>query len=665
MTAAKGWRRLGIAIVAVVAAGIGAFALLPYFIPAAQVRDKVKAQIEMATGLDPVLRGPTTVSLFPSASVIFGDVVLGDDNSGQPALAAERLTAQLRLLPLLVGRIEIADVSLVRPRILVRFDSNGLSNWSELVDTLARTMKPGSKKSDRVLSFSQIRIADGTIIVQDSARRIEEALTGVELSLAWPSISQSLGATGRFFWHDEPVDVSVNVGDLFAALIGERAGLKMRLTSARLNVAFDGHISRRPNFGVQGTLAADAPSLRRALIWAGQQPLPGGGFGRFAMKAQTNVLGTNVALPSVNIELDGNAAEGVLTFTMDERPTLQGTLAADAVNFSPYVSTVRILRQNQRDWNRGDFGLDGLAGMDLDIRLSAAKIALGDAEFGRTAIAANLRGGRLTITIGESQAFGGVLKGSVGLSKLATGADFKAQLQFTDVDLEKCLNEMLTLRRIEGRGDLALNIEGSGSSVLEMTKTLKGQASLNARQGAISGINIEQALRQLQRRPLSASGELRSGRTPFEKLSVTLKIERGVATVDDVRFEGPAIRLAVAGSASIPTRDLDLKGTASLVASATEDRRSPFELPFVVQGPWDDPIMLPDAESLIRHSRATAPLLDALKRRKGEDAIRSAIEKFTGGSLLGLSGEPAAETPAPSGGAAPAPAPSLVPASGQ
>ena len=33
-----------------------------------------------------------------------------------------------------------------------------------------------------------------------------------------------------------------------------------------------------------------------------------------------------------------------------------------------------------------------------------------------------------------------------------------------------------------------------------------------------------------------------------------------------------------------------------------------FDLPFVVQGPWDDPLIFPDPESLIRRSPGAAPL---------------------------------------------------------
>jgi AsmA protein len=78
------------------------------------------------------------------------------------------------------------------------------------------------------------------------------------------------------------------------------------------------------------------------------------------------------------------------------------------------------------------------------------------------------------------------------------------------------------------------------------------------------------------------------------------------------------------GTASVPTREYDMKGVASLNSA------SGFELPFVVQGPWDDPLVFPDPESLIRRSPASAPLLDMLKDRKPGDAVRSAIERITG-----------------------------------
>jgi AsmA protein len=64
----------------------------------------------------------------------------------------------------------------------------------------------------------------------------------------------------------------------------------------------------------------------------------------------------------------------------------------------------------------------------------------------------------------------------------------------------------------------------------------------------------------------------------------------------------------------------------------------------VVQGPWDDPLIFPDPESLIKRSPASAPLLDAVKDRKTRDAVRSVLERFSGG---GQKPAPDAAAPAP------------------
>ena len=621
-------------MLAAIAAGAVVLMTAGYLISANAVRHQVISEIRAVTGLNPLLRGNATVSLFPSGSVSIADVTLGD--AKRPALTAERLTARLRFFPLLIGRVEIADVSLERPTIAIDLDANGQSNWSGLIEALARSQTSGAL---RMAAFSEMRIDNGTVVVRNEAGKVYETLHDVDLSLAWPSISKSFGATGRFVWHDEKVDASITLADFPAALAGNRTGLKLRVAGPPLKAAFEGAISVRPTLKIEGTVAADAASLRKALIWAGQTPLPGGGFGRFAIKAQTNVVGGSIGLSGVNVELDGNTAEGVLTFATDSRQTLQGTLAAGSLDLTPYVSTVRLLTANQREWDNATLTLDGLSGIDFDLRLSAANVVMSDAKFGRTAIAANLRAGNLIVTVGEAQAYGGLVKGSLALAKFGTGVNVKSQFDFADVDLDSCLGQLFGLRRLEGKGNISLAVEGNGESVLALTRSMNGTAGLTGTTGAIAGLNVEQLLHRLERRPLSGGGEFRSGRTPYDSIAVALKITQGVATVEDGTIQGSAVRLALAGSASIPLRELDLKGTASLV-NASKAGATPFELPFIVQGSWDNPLMLPDPEALIKRSGAAAPLLNAVRERSARDTVRSAIERLTGAPAAAV---PAAE----------------------
>jgi len=638
---AQGMKRLGMPIVALLGAALIGLIAMSWFLNRDALREAVEAQIRAVTGLDLVVNGAIDVSVFPGSYVSFHDVGLKGGATADPALGVDVLTANLRLLPLLLQRFEIADVMMLRPHIHVVRDASGESNWTPFIQTIARTMKPGA---DNQVSFSEIRIQDGELSYEDTGNHVTESLGDIDLSLAWPSISRSFAATGQFDWRGERVDGSISVSDFVAALSGDRSGLKARISSAPLKLAFDGTVADRTSMMMEGTLTVDSTSLRNALSWTGQAPPGSGGFGRFALKARANVVGASIALTNVNVELDNNVAEGVMTYTNNGRQTLQATLAAGALDFTPYVSTFRLLAGGAHDWNRQLFDLKSLSSADVDMRLSAAQVTVGSSKLGRTALGANLRDGALALSIAEAQVYGGIGRGSFAVTRADEVADVKAQFQFNDVDLQACASDLFGVTKLSGHGNLNVSLMASGTSPFGLAQSLDGTASLIGHDGAIAGFNVEQLLKRLERRPLSGGGNFRSGSTPYDTLNVALKFSDGIATAEDVRLEGPGSRLTLTGTASVPAREYDLKGVASLIS--TPNAPADFDLPFVVQGPWDDPLIFPDPESLIRRSPASAPLLDAVKDRKTRDAVRSALERFTGSGA-----KPAAPAPAAGGDA--------------
>lgn len=638
LTMAQGMKRLVMPIAALL--GVAMIGLLgtSWFLNRDALREAVEAQIRAVTGLDLVISGSIDVSVFPGSYVSFHDVGLKGGGTTDPALRVDVLTANLRLLPLLLRRFEIADVMMLRPLIRVVRDGNGESNWTPFVETIARTMKPGAENQ---VSFSEIRIQDGVLNYEDETNHVSEVLGDIDLSLAWPSISRSFAATGQFDWRGERVDGSISAADFVAMLSGDRSGLKARIASAPLKLAFDGTVANRTSMMMEGTVTIDSLSLRNALRWMGQSVPGGGGFGRFALKARANVVGASVALTNVNVELDGNVAEGVMTVANNGRQTLQATLAAGALDFTPYISTFRLLASGARDWNRQLFDLNALSSTDLDMRLSAARVTVGPTKLGRTAFGANLRGGALALSVGEAQVYGGIAKGSFGIARSDAVADVKAQFQFTDVDLQACASELFGINKLSGRGNLSVSLVASGASPFGLASSIDGTATLTGHDGAIAGFNVEQLLKRLERRPLSGGGNFRTGSTPYDNLNVSVKFNDGVATADDVRLESATTRLTLTGTASVPTREYDLKGVASLTSGPSGPPG--FDLPFVVQGPWDDPLVFPDPESLIRRSPGAAQLIDSIKDTKARDAVKSVIERFTGGGA-----RPAAPAAAPS-----------------
>src|SRR5579871_2511320 len=185
LTMAQRTRRLVTPVAALI--GLAAVALIgsSFLLNRDALRSAVEAQIRAVTGLDLVVKGSTDISVFPGSYVSFHDVGLRGSGgaNADPALSVDVLTANLRLLPLLLQRFEIADLMLLRPHIHVVREANGDSNWTPFIETIARTMKPGAENQ---VSFSEIRVQDGVLNFEDAGNRAAEKLEDIDLSLAWP-----------------------------------------------------------------------------------------------------------------------------------------------------------------------------------------------------------------------------------------------------------------------------------------------------------------------------------------------------------------------------------------------------------------------------------------------------------------------------------------------
>src|SRR5258708_28629583 len=142
---AQGMKRLGMPIAALFGVVLIGLIAMSWFLNRDALRAAVEAQIRAVTGLELVVNGSIDVSVFPGSYVSFHDVGLKGGGASEPALSVDVLTANLRLLPLLLRRFQIADVMMLRPQIRVTRSADGVSNWTPFIQTIARTMKPGAE----------------------------------------------------------------------------------------------------------------------------------------------------------------------------------------------------------------------------------------------------------------------------------------------------------------------------------------------------------------------------------------------------------------------------------------------------------------------------------------------------------------------------------------
>lgn len=581
---------------------VGGLLAVPYFVPEQEIRMAVTRSLVAATGIEPRIAGPVYFTILPRPAMRFEDIYF--EGNKRTDISAGSLQARVKLLPLLFGRVEIGSLVFERSHLNIEIGASGTK-------VLGLPLRSPAIAGE-ITGFPEISIVNGIVDFHTEGSERIDRLADVGASLAWSG--SSLTATGSFRWHDLPSTATLYIADTTAIGQGARSGFRVKLEAAPLKFGFEGGLSFRKGLQAEGALAIESSSLRTALSSMGLQAPTRGGFGAFSMKSQAQLTPASLAISGLSVELDGNRAEGGLTLTLDaRRPSLQGTLASETVDFSRYASGFTVTNSDGRDWSHEPLDLKGLNDFDLDLRLSSGKVIFNKTELEKVAMAAAIKSGRFTLSVGESQVFGGALRATASVAPSDKGTEVKVDANLRNFDMERGLGELTGLRRLEGTGTLAIILSGAGASISAISRDLKGSAELGVENGALNGINVEQVLQRLQRKPISALTELRGGRTPFDRFVTKLQVAQGSANFEQSRIESPVLRVTLSGLASIPRRDLDLRGTASLLRTNSGGEGA-FDLPFLVRGSWDDPYLAPDPAAMLRRSDKPAPTLNAAQQ---------------------------------------------------
>jgi AsmA protein len=623
-------KRLTLGALGTVVLVAGVLVIAPYLVSESAARRAAIEELRNATGVEPQINGNVRLVLLPTPAVRIEDIRL--DDRVRPAFTAEALQATVRLLPLLFGDVEVASLTFDRANLTVDIGNDGAVQVG--LPLRQRSAKETAEQPE-------IRFIGGTVHIRSADAERVGPLEAVDAALAWSGAG--LTATGSFRWKDTPATISLSIADTMALRRGDRSAFRIRMETEPLKLGFEGGIAYRNGLQADGSIGADAKSLRAALPMFSTAPLTRGGLGTFKLKAQAALTSNSLALKGLSIELDGNRADGGLTMKHAEgRTVVQATLASETTDLTPYSGGFAVTDDDGQDWNRELIDLSGFEALDLDVRLSSGKVVVRKTEFTRVAATATLRNGAFTLSVGEAQFHGGVLKGRALLEQSADArAGVKIEANIANFDLANGLTQVIGINRLEGKGTLTANLESSGRHMQEITRGLKGVVTLNATNGAMSGINVEQVLRRLERRPLSGAPDFAGGRTPFEKLGARMRIYEGNARIEEAILESPLIRVRLGGETSIVYRDFDLRGTATLTRTAPAANTPPtFNLPFVVIGSWDRPFLLPDPTALMQRSGAAAPLVEAARKQAARQNLEpeQAPELFD--SVLEAGGDP-------------------------
>ncbi|MDP2329933.1 MAG: AsmA family protein [Reyranella sp.] len=332
--------------------GAGAVGLLvvalvvaPFFIDVNSYKPLIVSQVKTATGRDLVLDGPISLSLLPTPTVSVAGVkffnVAGSKNPNM--VEVKSVTVKPSLLGLLTGNIEIGEVTLVEPKIVLEINAEGKPNW-EFAPSVAEA-KPAAPKpsSPKPLSLGRLTIESGTLIFSDSKAGLSVVAEKANFSASVGSMDGPYSLAGGATVNGAPLKLDLAVGAKGAT--GHNADISLQAGDGK--IAFMGTLSELgPNARLAGTASVSAEQLTTflgTLIKLTGQPepvLPPLLAGKFTFDGGIDVSQTAVAAKDFKMALGQDGGSGSLSVTLKPALAVDGKIVVPRLDLDRWLTTL-------------------------------------------------------------------------------------------------------------------------------------------------------------------------------------------------------------------------------------------------------------------------------------------------------------------------------------
>ena len=295
---------------------------------------------------------------------------------------------------------------------------------------------------------------------------------------------------------------------------------------------------------------------------------------------------------TLNIETQGGGSSGT-SLTVNKLSVSQGSLS-----FADLPSGQKIeldgLDLAVRDLHSGGpAGGKPLQALSFTGNLRCRAIKAGNVTL--TDLTVELAGGQGVFEISRARvrAFGGTGTGAVRADLTGPEPHFKISYALSAFKIQDLLQGSANAKRMEGLADFSADLAATGTTGLELTQTLGGQASLTGENILLNGVDIDGLVGSLERTqnfnladvggfllagPLGtalsrganlagALAETQGGKGVITRLVSVWKVERGSADAADVALATKKYRIAVKGKLNFVSERFE-----NIVVAVLDDR---------------------------------------------------------------------------------------------
>lgn len=522
-------------------------------------RDDIAQVVKSTTGRDLVINGDISFEIFPAPKLVVESVSLSNAKWGvHPTLiSADRVIAEVALVPLFSRTISIRRIILLRPVLNLERNNRGNSNWN-----LWNSSSSSDGSSALAIDVSNVDMSNGRISYLQHGEESPSVLKVQKLKLRSKGFLRPLDVwfTGQL--NNRAFQISGETGSLATLFKNEPFAVDLRMSSGGVVATFNGGIKRPMEFrGIGAKLTLSARDFGRFLSRhrrPDSEPVVLTGQGRVRDKNNRYVL-DKLELAIGMSDLTGSISVG----RSNGRTHVRGALG------SKFMDVDSILPKADRNKRAPDVRLipgwplpvESLRSVDADIDYSGRRLVLRGMEFDRLQMKVGLHSGRMEIKP-RSGLYGGKLDGRITLDARPGTPRLLMEIRGTRVNMGEMLNALKSKRVMSGGiGQLYFKLEGAGSNPRAIAASMNGRFLTSIGPGQINNSAIKRigadVLMQLVRTfdPAEKSGQV----TRMQCGVVLFDVEKGIAMTDrGIAVETKRMNVIGSGTINFRTEAIDL-----------------------------------------------------------------------------------------------------------
>ena len=316
---------------------IVALLIAPSFFDLNQYKPQIVSEVKKATGRDLVIDGPVSLSLLPLPQVsVTGVKFFNVSGAKNPNMVeVKSVTVRPSLLALLGGGLEVSEVVLVEPKIVLEINAEGKPNWEfapSVADAKAAAPKPASPKP---ISLGRLTVENGTLIFSDSKAGVSVVAEKANFSASVGSLDGPYALEGGATVNGAPLEIDLSVGAKGSAGLATNVALE----AGGGKLVFKGTLSELgPNASLAGvaTIAADSlTGFIATLVSLAGQPvpvLPPLLASKFSFDGGIEVSQTKFAAKDFKLALAGDSGSGSLSVTLKPALIVDGKVVLPRID---------------------------------------------------------------------------------------------------------------------------------------------------------------------------------------------------------------------------------------------------------------------------------------------------------------------------------------------